>query len=279
MATGLRKRPESALIVVYSVILFVVGLLAGFIVNVVATRLAANRPILGSLRCTRSPHSITLAQALPVAGYLGQRGRCSTCGKRLSLSFPLVEAATALLFVGLFLVEGWGLAYFFHALYIVFLMLVLVVDWKHRDIYLTVIAGGSVIALIGSLLMPGATIWDAAIAAGIAGGFFLLAYVLAKLIFPKIEEPLGAGDILLALMMGLMLGFPNIVGALLIGPLIAGAAAILLLVSRRSKWGDFIPYGVALCAAAILFIVYPTPFADALHLPALVHAVSGLLGK
>ena len=69
-----------------------------------------------------------------------------------------------------------------------------------------------------------------AIAAAVAGGFFLLAYILAKLIFPRIQEPLGAGDVFLALMMGLMLGFPNIVGALLIGPLIAGAAAILLLV-------------------------------------------------
>jgi prepilin signal peptidase PulO-like enzyme (type II secretory pathway) len=267
------------LIVVFSVVLFLVGLLAGFVVNAVATRLASERPILGPLRCTRAPHSITLAQALPVAGYIMQGGRCSTCGKRLGLSYPLVEAATALLFAGLFLVEGWGLPYIFHALYIVFLMLVLVVDWKHRDIYLTVIAAGSVIALIGSLLMPGATIWDSVIAAGVAGGFFLLAYLLAKLIFPRIEEPLGAGDILLALMMGLMLGFPNIVGALLIGPLIAGGAAVLLLVSRRSKMGDFMPYGVALCAAAILFIVYPAPFADALHLPALVNAVSGLFGK
>jgi uncharacterized membrane protein YhhN len=74
-------------------------------------------------------------------------------------------------------------------------------------------------------------------------------------------------------MMGLMLGFPNVVGALLIGPLIAGAAAILLLVSKKSKIGDFMPYGVALCAATILFIVYPRPFAEALQLPVLTYLV------
>jgi prepilin signal peptidase PulO-like enzyme (type II secretory pathway) len=270
---------ESYLSFVFGLLLFLVGLGAGFLVNVVATRLAADKPMIGPLGCTRSPHLITAGQALPVVGYVMQKGRCSTCGKSLSVSYPLVEAVTGLLFAGLFVVEGWGLPFVFHAIYIVFLMLVLVVDWKHRDIYLTVIGAGSVIALVGSLLMPGVSIWDAAIAAGVAGGFFLLAYLLAKLIFPKIEEPLGAGDILLALMMGLMLGFPNIVGALLIGPLIAGAAAILLLVSRKSKMGDFMPYGVALCAAAILFIVYPTPFANALHLPALVQVVSELIGK
>lgn len=267
------------MIFVYSVIVFIAGLIAGFIINVGATRLAADRPFFGPMRCTRAPHPITLLQALPLIGYVSQGGRCSTCGKRLSFSYPLVEATTAVLFVGQFLVDGWSLAYVFHALYIVFLMLVLVVDWKHRDIYLTVIAVGSAIALGGSLLLPSVSILGAIAAAAVAGGFFALAYILAKLIFPRIEEPLGAGDVLLALMMGLMLGFPNIVGALLVGPLIAGAAAILLLVSRRSSFGDFMPYGVALCVSAILFIVYPTPFADALHLPALQQAVAGILGK
>ena len=95
-------------------------------------------------------------------------------------------------------------------------------------------------------------------------------------IFPKIEEPLGSGDVLLALMMGLMLGFPNVVGALVVGPLIAGAVAIVLLITRRSSMGDFMPYGVSLCVASILFLLNPAPLADALHLPALVGVFSNL---
>jgi prepilin signal peptidase PulO-like enzyme (type II secretory pathway) len=261
---------------IYASVVFLLGLVVGFVVNVVATRLAAHRPLFGPLHCTRAHHPVTWAQALPVAGYLLQGGRCSACGKRISFSYPLVELATAVLFVFDYLLEGFGLPFVFHASYMALLMLVLVIDWKHRDIYLAVIAAGCGIALLGSFVLPGVTPWGALIGAGVAGLFFLLAYIAAKLIFPKIEEPLGAGDILLALMMGLMLGWPNIVGALLIGPLIAGAVAILLLVSRRSKLGDFMPYGVALCVAAILFLVYPYPFAEALHLPALYYAVSNL---
>ncbi|MEO8286361.1 MAG: prepilin peptidase [Chloroflexota bacterium] len=264
---------------VYSILVFIVGLAAGFLINTIATRLASNHPLLGPLRCTRSPHALTFAQAMPVMGYLLQRGNCSTCGKKISVSYPLVELATALLFVSLFLAEGWGVAFLFHTFYVVFLMLVLVVDWKHRDIYITVIAAGSVLALAGSFLIPSVTPVGALIAAAVAGGFFLLAYILAKIIFPKIDEPLGAGDILLALMMGFMLGFPNIVGALLVGPLIAGAAAILLLVTRRSKIGDFMPYGVALCAAAILFIINPGPIANALNLPALTRLFDGMFPR
>lgn len=264
--------------ILYPVGVALAGLLSGFLINLLATRITSKRSLLGPLHCTRSPHPLTWWQALPLAGYFAQRGHCSTCSKRLAPSYPATELLTTGVFLSLFFLDGFGFRLLFHALYASFLILVLVIDWKHKDIYFSVIAAGSLIALAGSALLPEVGLFSALVAAAVAGGFFLIAYLLAKLIFPNVEEPLGAGDVLLALMMGLMLGFPNIVGALLIGPLIAGAATILLLISRRSKLGDFIPYGVALCAASLLFLVNPAPFADALHLPALVAALSNIFG-
>jgi leader peptidase (prepilin peptidase)/N-methyltransferase len=205
-----------------------------------------------------------------------QGGRCSTCSKKISVSYPATEAATGLLFLGLYLLEGLGVAFAFHAFYVAVLMLVLVIDWKHRDIYLSVIALGCVVALVGSFVLPGVGWVSALIGAAVAGGFFLVAYLTARVLFPKIEEPLGSGDVFLALMMGLMLGFPNIVGALVVGPLIAGAVAIVMLLSRRTSIGDFMPYGVSLCVAAIIFLINPGPLADALNLPVLVSIFSDL---
>lgn len=261
---------------IYTAIVFLLGLFVGFGINLITTRLAAQKPMFGPLGCTRSPHRISLLQALPVAGYVWQGGRCVQCDRNLSAAFPLTELATGALIAGLFWLEGFGLPFLFHSAYVVILMLVLVMDWKHRDIYFSIIILGSLVALGGLVLLPGMDLVGGLVGASVAGGFFLLAYLLARLIFPKIEEPLGLGDVLLALMMGLMLGFPNVVGALLIGPLIAGAAAILLLVSKKSKIGDFMPYGVALCAATILFIVYPRPFAEALQLPVLTYLVDNI---
>lgn len=252
------------------------GLLTGFLINIIATRLAANKPMFGPLHCTRSGHALTLRQAFPVVGFVAQGGRCSTCGRHISSAYPLIEAATALLFLLLYVLEGLSVSFAFHAAYVAILMLVLVMDWKHRDIYLSVIGVGWLVALAGSLFLPGMGVVSALIGAAVAGGFFLLAYLLARVLFRHIEEPLGSGDVLLALMMGLMLGFPNVVGALVIGPLIAGAAALILLATRRSSLGDFMPYGVALCVAAIIFLINPGPLADALHLPALVDVVSGI---
>ena len=182
----------------------------------------------------------------------------------------------ALLFLLLFALNGLGVNFFFYAAYTALLMLVLVMDWKHRDIYISVIGAGWLVALAGSLVLPGIGLASALIGAGVAGGFFLVAYLAARLIFRHIEEPLGSGDVLLALMMGLMLGFPNVVGALVVGPLIAGAVALVLLFTRRSSMGDFMPYGVSLCVASILFLLNPSPLIDALHLPALVSVFSEL---
>src|SRR5690242_9247663 len=96
----------------------------------------------GPLRCTRSGHSLSVMQALPVVGYVMQGGRCSTCSSKLSSAYPLIEAATAVLFLFLYILEGLSVSFAFHAAYVAILMLVLVMDWKHRDIYLSVIGVG-----------------------------------------------------------------------------------------------------------------------------------------
>src|ERR671935_1506127 len=90
---------------------FGIGLAGGFLVNVVATRLAANHPLLGGLRCTRSGHPLALRQYFPVIGFVAQRGQCSTCGKPLSVAYPLVELATALLVLAFFALEGFGVSF------------------------------------------------------------------------------------------------------------------------------------------------------------------------
>ncbi len=261
---------------IYLSLVIVLGLFLGSLINLVSTRLSAQKPLFGPLGCTRGKHGISVVQALPLLGFLAQGGKCSVCGKKLSLAYPVTELLTASLIAGLFWLDGWGLPFLFHSVYAAILILVLVIDWKHRDIYFSVIIAGSILALMGLFVLPGMDLTSGLVGAGVAGGFFLVAYLLARLIFPHIEEPLGLGDVLLALMMGLMLGFPNIVGALLVGPLIAGIVAISLLVSRRSKIGDFMPYGVSLCAATILFLVYPAPFAEALRLPALMVLLGGI---
>lgn len=50
-------------------------------------------------RCGQCGHAITALENIPIISWLALRGRCSACGTRISARYPLVEAATAALFV------------------------------------------------------------------------------------------------------------------------------------------------------------------------------------
>lgn len=51
-------------------------------------------------RCPSCGHAIRWYENIPVVSYLALRGRCSACKTGISLRYPLIEIATALLFAG-----------------------------------------------------------------------------------------------------------------------------------------------------------------------------------
>ena len=50
-------------------------------------------------RCPQCNHRVTAAENIPVISYLFLRGRCSDCGAAISMRYPAVEIATAILSV------------------------------------------------------------------------------------------------------------------------------------------------------------------------------------
>jgi leader peptidase (prepilin peptidase)/N-methyltransferase len=57
-------------------------------------------------RCPHCGHHITALENIPVISWLALRGRCHECKAAISPRYPLVELATALLSIGVFLVFG-----------------------------------------------------------------------------------------------------------------------------------------------------------------------------
>jgi len=55
-------------------------------------------------RCPKCEHALAWYDNVPVLGWLWLRGRCRYCKTPISVQYPLVEAATALMFAGLFAV-------------------------------------------------------------------------------------------------------------------------------------------------------------------------------
>ena len=70
---------------------------------------------------------------------------------------------------------------------------------------------------------------------------------------------LGAGDVKLAGVIGLMLGFPAAISALVIGILLGGAAAMLLLITRRAGRKSSLAYAPYLALGALLTLLVSVP--------------------
>ncbi|HWC88397.1 MAG TPA: prepilin peptidase [Pirellulales bacterium] len=88
------------------VMLTLLGGAVGSFINVVVYRLPAGKSLLwpGS-SCPRCGAKIRWLDNLPVLGWLKLRGRCRDCREPISKRYPFVELLTALVFLGLALVE------------------------------------------------------------------------------------------------------------------------------------------------------------------------------
>jgi len=89
--------------------LFMFGAVIGSFLNVVILRYERGESLSGRSHCPHCGHTLTWRELVPVVSYLVQRGRCRTCGERISPQYALVEAATGLLFVLIAYIELGGL--------------------------------------------------------------------------------------------------------------------------------------------------------------------------
>ncbi len=240
------------------------GLAAGWATNVLAERFPkVERPIFGPLHCVRSGERLTLGDVLPVIGFALQRGRCRHCGKPLPWRFPAVEIFMAVAFA-----FAWPLyqdlplyIYCVNLFYIFLLTTIALIDWRHRLIYPVMIWAGCGVALVVAVLSgphPENSLPDGLGnllgGAAIGGGLFYLIYLIALAIYRR--RALGFGDVLLAILIGAMMGYYRVAAALFLGSVLGGVVAIGFFFVGGKRWREFIPYGTTLCLGVVLIIIW-----------------------
>lgn len=181
---------------------------------------------------------------------------CPTCGKPLGWRHAAVEIIFPVLLVILY--RQFGLTPYFGwtALYTIILTILFITDLEHRLIQHVVILPAILLALTGSFFSPAFT-WKQAIVGGAVG--FVSFYLLALLA----RGGLGEGDVTLSAFLGLIIGLPNIILALLYGILLGGAVSVILLITRRATLKTFIPYGPFLILAGWAIMVWNQPLVSA----------------
>jgi prepilin signal peptidase PulO-like enzyme (type II secretory pathway) len=156
---------------------------------------------------------------------------------------------TGVLLAHLQRVYGWSLDFVIQTTYCSLLLLIAVIDLEHSLIPNILVGSGVLLALGFNAFYPrpglGAALWGAAAGGGV---FALLA--LAR------RNALGMGDVKLALLIGMMTGFPWVLQALTLGILLGGLAAAVLLLTRVRKPKQYMPYAPYLVAGTMATLLY-----------------------
>lgn len=77
---------------------FVLGTIIGSFLNVVVYRAYSGRGLKGRSSCGSCSRILGVVDLVPIISYVLLRGRCRTCGSKISKQYPLVEFVTGVLF-------------------------------------------------------------------------------------------------------------------------------------------------------------------------------------
>jgi len=221
-------------------IFFLFGICVGSFLNVVVYRLNHNlSPLKGRSFCPKCKKKIPWQDNLPLLSFILLRGRCRFCHSPISWQYPLVELATGLVTVFiLYYFSGYLLAIYY--LVITYALIALFVsDFRYQTIPDEIIYPAILISLLYAI---GYTPY--AILASFGAGFFFLLLVLVTR-----GKGMGMGDAKLAGLMGLVLGFPGIVVALMLAFLTGAITGVILVLVGKKRFGEHIPFGPFLTSA------------------------------
>jgi leader peptidase (prepilin peptidase) / N-methyltransferase len=232
------------------------GLIVGSFLNVVIYRVPRKESIVSPRSaCPTCSVPIAPRDNVPILSWLYLRGRCRHCQSPISMRYPLIEAATAGLFAGVAARIGFSWTLPAYLVLAAGLLALACTDMEHLLLPKRIVY--PVLGLVGALLVGAAAItghWHNLLVAGISGAVWFVIFFAMNAISPR---ALGFGDVRLAPVLGLALGWLGIRYVLLgffAANLIGAVIGIALIASKRMSRQQQIPYGVFLAVGTLLAI-------------------------
>jgi leader peptidase (prepilin peptidase)/N-methyltransferase len=224
---------------------FVVGACVGSFLNVCAFRWPADESVVRPpSHCPACDTRLGWRDNIPIFGWIVLRGRCRYCGVRVSVQYPLVELATALLWLGAALRFGITFRALGSAVFFTILLGIALSDARTYIIPDQFTIGGTVLGLAFSFA-PGGIGWLRSLEGAAFGLAVLwLVAILGKAAFKK--EAMGGGDIKMMAMIGAFLGPPGVLLTIFLGALFG--TLIFAPISLRTN--KLVPFGIFLALGA-----------------------------
>jgi len=226
----------------------VLGLVFGSFLNVCIVRWGAEpkesvvRP---PSRCPRCGAGLRAYDNIPVFSWLLLRGKCRQCGLPISVMYPLVEVATALIWGLMAWRYGLTLEAIRGAMFFTILLGIAITDLRAYIIPDELSIGGLVLGLVLAAVGGIPMLVNALI--GAAVGFALLWLIgwLGEIAFKK--EAMGGGDVKMMAMVGAFVGWKGTLISIFLGAVLGTLIFVPITMVKRDK---LIPFGIFLALGA-----------------------------
>lgn len=233
------------LLAIYSVIL---GLVIGSFLNVCILRYQTQEPISkGRSHCPKCNHTLSWYELIPLFSWIGLRGKCKHCHKPISIQYPIVEALTAITYLILYLTFGITLDTLIYFIFASVLIYAAVIDLQtmiipDRTHLICILCG------IFLLILHPSSLNDKLIGAVIISiPLFIIAYL---------TKGMGYGDVKLMGAAGFVLGWQNILLAMMIGSITASIFGIISTRVNKTSLKSEMPLGPHLIFAILFCLIY-----------------------
>jgi leader peptidase (prepilin peptidase)/N-methyltransferase len=207
----------------------------------------------GRSACPSCDALLSPLDLVPLLSFIVSRGRCRHCGARIGWRYPITEVLCAAWAVLLFRAVGISLTYPFLALWGFLLIALMWIDLDFQLLPDALTFPGTLVALAAALQWPGGA--HEALLGVVAGSGLLglLAWVWER--FRKMEG-MGGGDIKLAAMFGVVLGWKLSLLAVMLAALAGSLWGVVLIVRGAGTGRTALPFGALLAPAALAVFLW-----------------------
>lgn len=232
--------------VVFLVYAGLLGAAIGSFINVLVARLPVGEsPVRPRSSCPACGAMIAWYDNIPVVSWLVLRGRCRRCGSRISIEYPLVEAGTALIWVGIAWLYGPSWTGLQGAVLLSIVLAIALIDARHYLIPDPLSLGGLVAGLALAPLPGPPSVLSSFLGAAAGFGVLFVVGVAGEWAFKK--PAMGGGDMKMMAMVGAFLGPAGAMLTIFLGALVGTIvfAPVALRTDREVPFGVFLALGAA----------------------------------
>lgn len=231
-------------------IFFLLGLIFGSFFNVIGLRLPQNIPFSNDRSaCPHCSTQLSWYENIPLLSFLLQVGKCRHCKRRISFIYPAVEMFTGGLFAVSYIQFGLEWELLTALLLVSMLMIVLVADIAYMLIPNKVLLFFLPLLIGMRIIVPLDPWWSP-----LAGG--LIGVAVVALIILVSRGGMGAGDMKLFGVLGIVLGTEKLLLAFFLSCTIGALIGLVLLVGKLIDRKQPVPFGPYIVVAALISFFY-----------------------